>query len=337
VSSRLFNALITPFREGSFDIDYDRYEAFIDYFLNEPDFAANGGLIVNPEAGEVFYQTDDEFEQSTTFALEVIDDAVPTFVGVAGLRRETLVERAAFVDASGADGIFLLPPMGSLEVVTAGGAMAYPEVWVDHASAVAEVSDLPMIVHPVAPVSTEFGAGLPLDPTLAVLNSVQSIVGWKMTYSHSGYNTVANAIRNLDRNVNVLCASGSFYQEKLAAGYFDGSVSGSFNYAMEPMLEHYLHWQDGDIAAATRVWEGGLRQLQEYVYAENKTKLHPRYKAAAWLRGFIDHPYMRPPMPAITREEVEELDRLLRATGLDTIPETERNRVLDHPVRVMRG
>lgn len=48
------------------------------------------------------------------------------------------------------------------------------------------------------------------------------------------------------------------------------------------------------------------------------SRLHVRYKAAAWLRGFIDNPLMRAPMPKPRREEIETLQRLLSALGLST-------------------
>lgn len=330
---RLYNAPITPFEEGSFEIDYEQYEEFLTYHLDNDRFVEHGGLIVNPEAGEVFYMDDEEYERTTEFALDVIGDEVPTFAGVVGLRRETVLERARLVRDLGADGIFLMPPMGSLEVVTAGGSQAYPEAWVDHVRSVAEVSDLPIIMHPTAPLSGQYGAGLPREPTMAVLEEVENVVGWKMTYNLGGYNEVAEAIQGLDRNVNVMCASGSYYQEKLAAGYFDGSVSGSFNYALEPMLDHYLAWKEGDIAEATRIWEDGLADLHSFIYAENKTKLHPRYKVAAWLRGFTAHPFMRPPMPAPSMAEVERIDELLTEVGLDTISKDEQKHVMNDPVR----
>ncbi|WP_336024127.1 dihydrodipicolinate synthase family protein [Halobellus salinisoli] len=332
---KLYNALITPFEAGSFEVDYEAYEAFLQYHLSNETFLEHGGLVVNPEAGEVFYMTDDEYEETTQFALDVIDDAVPTFVGVFGLRRDEVLERAESVEAWGADGIFLLPPMGSLEVITAGGSQAYPEVWVDHVRSVADVADLPIIVHPTAPLSAEYGAGLPREPTTAVLREVENVVGWKMTYNAEGYDEIAKAIRELDPEVNVMCASGSYYHEMLDSGAFDGSISGSLNYALEPMLEHYLAWKRGDVAEATEIWEGGLRDLHEYIYAENKTRLHPRYKVATWLRGFISHPYMRPPMPAPSAEEVERIDELLRNTGLETIDTAERERVMNNPVRTL--
>src|SRR6185369_17702519 len=53
---------------------------------------------------------------------------------------------------------------------------------------------------------------------------------------------------------------------------------------------------------------GGLAALQEYVFSEF-SRLHVRYKTAAWLRGFIPSPAMRPPMPRPRRAEIDALAR----------------------------
>jgi dihydrodipicolinate synthase/N-acetylneuraminate lyase len=94
------------------------------------------------------------------------------------------------------------------------------------------------------------------------------------------------------------------------------------------MMEHILAWRSGDIARATDIWEGGLAQLHEYVFSE-MSRLHVRYKAAAWLRGFIDNPLMRPPMPKPRPVEVETLYELLRRPGLCTIERAQIDRFIE--------
>ena len=76
---------------------------------------------------------------------------------------------------------------------------------------------------------------------------------------------------------------------------------------------------------ATEIWNGGLAQLHEYVFAE-MSRLHVRYKAAAWLRGFLDNPLMRPPMPRPRRVEIESLYSLLRQLGVPVIERDEIDR-----------
>ena len=59
------------------------------------------------------------------------------------------------------------------------------------------------------------------------------------------------------------------------------------------------------------------------------SRLHIRYKAAAWLRGFIDNPLMRPPMPRPRREEIETLYSLFRALDLSVRDRVEIDAFLD--------
>jgi dihydrodipicolinate synthase/N-acetylneuraminate lyase len=44
-----------------------------------------------------------------------------------------------------------------------------------------------------------------------------------------------------------------------------------------------------------------------------------RYKVATWLRGLIDRPLMRPPMPAPRTEEIDTIRDLLKQTGIAVI------------------
>jgi 4-hydroxy-tetrahydrodipicolinate synthase len=185
-----------------------------------------------------------------------------------------------------------------------------------------------MVVHPVATPSIRYGIGLSAGATRYVCEQVPTVVGWKMTYNYNGYREIARVLRSLDRRVEVLGALAKFFHENLANDQFDGTSSGAWNYAPEPMLEHILAWRRGDVRRATEIWNGGLAQLHEYVFAE-MSRLHIRYKAAAWLRGFLDNPLMRPPMPKPRHEEVETLYELLRALELSTRDRTDVDAFLE--------
>lgn len=114
---------------------------------------------------------------------------------------------------------------------------------------------------------------------------------------------IARALREHLPNVAVLPSSAHLFHDYLASGWqFDGAISGSFNYAMEPMLAHIEAFERLDLKAAREIWNGGMAQLHEYVYSE-PGRLHVRYKIATWLRGLIDSPLMRAPMPRPARRD----------------------------------
>jgi 4-hydroxy-tetrahydrodipicolinate synthase len=52
-------------------------------------------------------------------------------------------------------------------------------------------------------------------------------------------------------------------------------------------------------------------------------RLHVRYQTAAWLRGLIPNPLMRPPMPRPRQIEIDTIYQLLTNLGLPVIEKLE--------------
>jgi 4-hydroxy-tetrahydrodipicolinate synthase len=228
----------------------------------------------------------------------------------------------------GAEGLFLMPPVGSMDISGSWNAERYPEVFVDMAKAEVEAVDLPAIVHPVGAPSGVFGNGLPWVTTEKMCREIPNIVGWKLTYSYLGSLIISKELRKLDRHVGILRAGANFFHENLATDYFDGTVTGSFNYALEPMIDHISAWKRRDVEQACRIWKSGLEDLHHYIYSDF-SRLHVRYKAATWLRGLIPLPHMRPPMPKPKREEIRTLRDLLAKAGCEIIPQRDCDRVME--------
>lgn len=329
----LFVAVVTPFRPGDFAVDEAGLRRHLRYFLQRNFVEAGGAILINPEAGELFYLTREEKRRNVEIAIEECKGKVPVVAGVIAPTTQESVAVARDAKRAGADGIFLMPPMGSMDVTTSWDSERYPEVWGDMAKEICDAVDLPAITHPVTTTNPRYGNGLPLGPTLKMCADIPQIVGWKMTYNYAGFCTIARALRQLPRTVAVMCATAVYFHEYLANEQMDGTVTGSFNYAMEPMIEHIQAWRRGDVEMARRIWKGGLQELHEYVYSEY-ARLHVRYKTACWLRGLIDEPWMRPPQPKPKREEVRRLRELLERAGLNLIGEAASERIFQAPVAV---
>jgi 4-hydroxy-tetrahydrodipicolinate synthase len=299
---RLYVALLTPYKDNSFDIDENQLRNLIRLFLQPKYVEAGMGIIINPEAGEIFYLTREEKRRNVEIALEEVKGKVPVFAGVSDVTTAGTVQVALDAKKAGVDGMFLIPPIGAGDVTTTWNAAKYPEV----------------IVHPTCTDSLAYGQGLPVEVVLKMCSEIKNIIGWKMTYNYTGYRIVSRALRKMDRRVGVLAASSIYFHENLAAEMFDGTVTGSFNYGLEGMIDHILAWRKKDIDEARRLWNAGHAELHEYIYSEF-SRLHIRYKVGAWLRGFISNPFMRPPMPKPRKEEVEKLYELLSKAGLSVI------------------
>jgi len=309
-------AVLLPYN-GRLKIDEAAYRRFLRYFLNEPRFVREGGFCINPEAGEIFYLSRQEKRRVLEIAMEEAHGKVPIIAGTWAITTDETVETAKDTKALGVDGIFVTPPGGAQDVTSCWDADQYPEIWLDQIKAQDRVVDLPIVTHPVGGAKPPFNPGLPLGATMRICSEVPNVVGWKMTYMYDGFQIIANGLRSLDRHVAIMGALASRFHEYRATGLFDGTLSGFWNFALEPMLDHLDAWDANDAERARGIWNGGLHQLHDYV--ADMGRLHIRYKTATWLRGLIPNPFMRAPMPKPQQTEIDTLYRLLTDLKLPVI------------------
>jgi dihydrodipicolinate synthase/N-acetylneuraminate lyase len=324
---RLYVAIVTPYKDNTYEPDEEQLRAFLRLFLRRKYVDAGMGIIINPEAGEIFYMSREEARRNAEIAVDEVKGRVPVFAGAIAPSTADTVQVAIDAKKVGADGIFVIPPMGAIDVTTAWDSFKYPEVWLNLLKALQKgVGNMPFICHPTGTQSIRYGEGLPVELAVRSCKEFKNIVGWKMTYNYTGFRIVSRALRKLNRHVGILGAPAINFHENLASGCFDGTVSGSWNYAPELMLDHIIAWRKGDLKKARRIWDSGLAEIQEYVYSEF-SRLHIRYKTATWLRGFISNPFMRPPMPKPRKEEIQRLREVLSNAGLGVIEKTKVEKI----------
>lgn len=323
IAQKYYTAVVCPFTADG-DIDEPGYRHLIQYYL-QPRFLPVGGLLVNPAAGEVHYLSRTEKRRLLEIAVEEAGGKMPVFAGNFGWTTREAVEVSEDLKAIGADGVFAIPPAGGGEVTCQWDADKYPEVWLDMLKAQDKAADLPIITHPsgsaIVPI---YGKGTPARATEIMCKAIPNIVGWKMTYPYEGNKKITKLLRAFDRDIAVLQSGGYYFHEYLASGNFDGTASGFWNVAMEPMLDHIEAWKRGDVETATKIWNGGLQELQAYQKGDGR--LHVRYKIGAYLRGLIDRPDLRPPMPQPRAEEIETLHRLMSRMGIPVIDKKDFKR-----------
>jgi 4-hydroxy-tetrahydrodipicolinate synthase len=323
---RLFVTPVLPYKAQTLDIDEEALRGLLRYFLQPTFVDAGGAIIINPVAGEIFFLSREEKKRVVEIAVQEGGGKVPVFAGAIEWTTRDTVEIARDAKSAGADGIFLVPPSGPTDITLGWDCIRHPEIWIDLIREIDEAVGLPMIAHPTAAATPNSTGGFALEPTLQACRTFENIVGWKMTYKYEDYLKVAQGLRSLDHHVAILSASSGYFHEYLANGLMDGTATGGWNYALEPMVEHIEAWRSDDIRKAMALWPS-LKKLHGYVHSD-KTHHHLRYKICAWLRGLIPNPFMRPPMPQPERNETLQLRELLRNTGLSVIGEEEIDDVL---------
>jgi len=304
---------VTPFDESTGEVNLDELVSFARKLA-----ATTAPLpfvpVINAEAGEIYTLT--QQEQTRNIEAVVAAGVGPVVAGVVGRTAREAIANAEAAMTAGASGLFVLPPYGSADITVCWDAARYPEVVVDYTAKIAEaVGDVPLIIHPTGPRTPAYGIGWPLELIQRMVDRVPTVRGWKMTYSYEGYRRVARFLHSEAPDVAVLPSSAVRYHENLANRQLDGACSGSFCYAVEPMAEHLRLWAAGDVPAATELWLDGLAELHEYVYADY-SRLHIRYKLAAWIAGELSSPLLRDPIPAPDMGEAKRLHGLLTAAGI---------------------
>ena len=86
-------------------------------------------------------------------------------------------------------GLFLMPPIGTIDIVAAWDSKKNPEVWIDQLREIADAVNLPVIIHPTG---GKFFA-LPLESGMKAVDAVPQIVGYKMITED--FDDMARALR----------------------------------------------------------------------------------------------------------------------------------------------
>jgi dihydrodipicolinate synthase/N-acetylneuraminate lyase len=313
---RMYVASVTPYKPGTEDIDFTAFRNYMRYWAQPKFVGAGGAMLASPEAGEAFYLTQQEKLQLAEIALEELGDKTVVFSGVMQTTTRGCIEEAKALKRAGVHGLFLMPPIGTIDVVAAWDPNKNPEVWIDMLKAIADAVDLPVIIHPTG---GKFFA-LPREVGMKIVDSVPQIVGYKMITDD--FNAMAKSLRAYTkRHVAILPAGAGNMHGAIVEGYFDGTVSGSWNYAMEPTVAAIVAARDEkNPAKGKALWDDGLLELHRAVTDSTLGyRLHAAYKLCTWLRGLIPSPFLRAPQRRLPIEQLVELRDKLKAAHLEVI------------------
>lgn len=313
---RMFVASVTPYKPGTEDIDEAAFRTYMRYW-GQPKFVdAGGAVLVSPEAGEAFYLTQAEKLRLAEIALEELGDKTIVFSGVMQTTTRACIEEAKALKKAGVHGLFLMPPIGTIDIVAAWDSQKNPEVWIDQLKAIADAVNLPVIIHPTG---GKFFA-LPLESGMKAVDAVPQIVGYKMITQD--FDATARALRAYTkRHVAIMPAGANNMPTAIKNGWFDGTVSGSWNYAMEKTVDAIVAERDQkDAAKAEKLWGDGLMALHRTITNSDKGyRLHSAYKLCTWMRGLIPSPFLRAPQRRLPVEQVVELRDALKAAHYEVI------------------
>jgi 4-hydroxy-tetrahydrodipicolinate synthase len=274
------------------------------------DLAAVEGIsaiTVNGHAVEVHALEFGEQRRCIEIARDELGDTMPIVAGIfTGDSREA-GRLSRMATESGADCLLVFPS----EVLGLGGHLR-PESARAHVSAVAESSELPLILFQY-PLSG--GLGYPLDTLLdfcSEFETIRAIKDWcNDPHLHERH---IRELHALDRPVGVLSTHSMWLLGSLALGC-DGLLSGAGSVIADLQVALWRAVESGDLLEARKI-NNRIYPTVRAFYSDPLLDMHNRMKEALVLLGRLKEAHVRPPLMKLPEEEIERVRTYLEEAGI---------------------
>lgn len=287
-----FVALITPFKDGT--VDVDKLRGLVEFQIKN----GTDGLVPCGTTGESVTMEEEEDQLVVRTVIEVAAKRVPVIAGTGSNDTASAIEYTKAAQRLGADGALLVTPYYNKPT---------QEGLYRHYEAVAAQTDIPLVLYNV-PGRT--GVNL-LPETVARLARLDNVVAIKE--ASGSMDQVSAIIQSCGPDFDVLSGDDSLTLPILALGG-RGVISVVANIAPAPLAQMVAAFLAGDVQRA-RELHYRLFDLCRAMFIE--TNPIP-VKTAAGLLGMCS-PEMRLPLCAMADGNVTKLREALAAFGLSPV------------------
>lgn len=289
-----------------FDDDFSLNIAATNRHLRQvADTAGLSAITVNGHASEIHACSFEEQQHILAQSLATVGDQLPLVNGVYADGSAEAARIARMAEAEGAAALLVFPP-GSMSM---GGQMR-PEMAITHFKAIADATDLPLILFQY-PMST--GLGYSFETLLAIIDAVPSIVAIKDWCNDPAlHERHIRTLQGRPRPVNVLTTHSAWLMASLTMKPA-GLLSGAGSVIPDLQVDLFNAVQGGDLARAQAI-NDRIYPLAQAFYRAPFLDMHNRMKECLVLLGRIDKAVVRPPLMQLPQSEIDELaDALVRA------------------------
>src|SRR6202795_2794089 len=294
-------AVLLPFRE--------------DLSIDEPSFRAHlrdvgaveglSAITVNAHSTEVASCTEDEQRRVMEIAGEEVGGALPIIHGVwaDGSLQAARIARQA--QASGASALLVFPPAPFTLGQSAEMALA-------HFKAIAEATDLPLIVFQY-PLATGQGyLAATLERLFDEVPTIRAIKDW--TPQVPQHERQIRELQGRRRPINVLSTNSAWLLSSLVL-CCNGLLSGSGSVIADLQARLFRAVRANDLAEARRL-NDRIHLVASVFYADPFVDMHNRMKEALVILGRLPRAVVRPPLVKIKDPEIARIREALVAAGL---------------------
>jgi 4-hydroxy-tetrahydrodipicolinate synthase len=264
-------------------------------------------ITVNGHSSEVHACGFDEQRQILEAAADEIGDRLPIISGVYADGSFEAARIARMADQGGASALLVFPPNS----IGMGGCLR-PEMAQAHFSAIADATDLPLILFQYPERS---GVQYPLETLLRLVDAVPSIRAIKDWCGDPvQHETQIRILQFLPRPVNVLTTHSAWLMGSLVLGC-NGLLSGAGSVIADLQVALWRAIQSNDLATARAV-NDRIHPMTSAFYAPPFVDMHNRMKECLVLLGRLPRAVVRPPLMKLPPAEIALLGGAIRAAGL---------------------
>lgn len=264
-------------------------------------------ITVNGHASEVHACTSEEQKRILAVSMAEVGDRVPLINGVYADGSLEAARIARMATAEGASALLVFPPNSM-----AMGGHLRPEMALAHFKAIAEASDLPLILfqYPAA-----MGLGYPFDTLMQLVEKVPSIRAIKDWCADPQlHERHIRTLQGLSRPVTVLTTHSAWLMASLTMGA-NGLLSGAGSVVADLQVALFEAVKAKDLARAQRI-NDRLYPVQQAFYAPPFLDMHNRMKECLVLLGRLDRAVVRPPLMKLPQGEIARLKVALEQAGI---------------------
>lgn len=282
VPAGVIPAALMPFNED-LSIDEKSLRAHIRDLASVRGISA---LCVNGVSQEIPGLTLDEQRRALDVMADEVGDQVPLMHGVYAHGPLDAARIARQAEAGGASCLLVFPP-----AVFARGAAMLPEMTLGHYKAIADATDLPLIVFQY---ETSTGMAHPLDTLVKLAEAVPSVMAIKDRSNNPiEHERNIRVLQSLARPVNVLTTHSAWLMPSLVLGC-NGILSGSGSVHADLHVALWEAVRANDLAAA-RAINDQIYPMASCFYSAPTLDMHTRMKEALVMLGRLPSGRVRLP------------------------------------------
>src|ERR1700754_836908 len=294
-------AVLLPFHED-FSIDERSFRAHLRDVASVQGLSA---ITVNAHSTEVASCTADEQRLVMEIAGEEVGGMLPIIHGVWADGSLEAARIARQAEAGGASALLVFPPAP----FTLGQS---PAMALAHFKAIADATDLPMIVFQY-PLAT--GQGYPaatLERLFEEVPTIRAIKDWTAVVQQ--HEQTIRALQGRKRPINVLSTNSAWLMSSLVLGC-NGLLSGSGSVIADLQARLFRAVKANDLAEARRL-NDRIYPTARVFYSDPFIDMHNRMKEALVLMGKLPRAVVRPPLVKIGEPEIARIREALIEAGL---------------------